>query len=229
MHTTARDNAALFFKTYFSTNAEPLRIVEIGAQDVNGSIRAFAPAGATYIGVDFVQAKGVDVVLDDPYQLPFETGSCDVVVSSSVFEHSELFWLLFLEIMRVLKPTGVFYLNAPSNGSFHRYPVDCWRFYPDAGQALVKWAQRSGMNPLLLESYTSPQFPGEVWNDYVAVYLRDAAHAERYPQRMHVGHPEFSNVSSHGSAGFANPKPESEDRMKLAMIDAIAVGRVRVV
>ena len=30
----------------------------------------------------------------------------------------------------------LFYLNAPSNGEFHRYPVDCWRFYPDAGGAL---------------------------------------------------------------------------------------------
>jgi SAM-dependent methyltransferase len=71
------------------------------------------------------------------YKLPFADGSVDVVLSSSCFEHSEFFWLLFLEILRVLRPEGLFYLNAPSNGPFHRYPVDCWRFYPDSGNALV--------------------------------------------------------------------------------------------
>ena len=46
-------------------------------------------------------------MLTDPYHLPFESNSLDVVVSSSCFEHSEMFWLLFLEIMRVLKPEGL--------------------------------------------------------------------------------------------------------------------------
>ena len=79
------------------------------------------------------------MVLDDPYHLPLASESVDVVVSSSRFEHVEFFWLMFNEVLRVFKPDGLFYLNAPSNGEFHRYPVDCWRFYPDAAQALVNW------------------------------------------------------------------------------------------
>ena len=42
--------------------------------------------------------KGVDIVLEDPYCLPFADNSVDVVVSSSCFEQAEFFWLLFLTI-----------------------------------------------------------------------------------------------------------------------------------
>lgn len=131
MHPTALNNAKLFFETYakniLSSNSDP-HLVEIGSQDVNGSIREVCPIFFKYTGLDFVAAKGVDIILDDPYTLPFENSSVDVVISSSCFEHSEMFWLVYLEVLRVLKPHGLFYLNAPSGGQVHRYPVDCWRF-----------------------------------------------------------------------------------------------------
>src|SRR5512140_2189307 len=137
MHPTAMMNCAHFFDTYGTCFGpdERVRVVEIGAQDVNGSLRDVAPKRFEYVGVDFVAGKGVDVVLDDPYVLPFEAASADIVVSSSCFEHAEMFWLVFLEVMRILKPRGLFYLNVPSNGMYHRHPVDCWRFSPDSGAA----------------------------------------------------------------------------------------------
>lgn len=139
MHPTAMDNGRRFFATYLDASA-PALILDIGSQDINGSLRQAAPAGARYVGLDFAAGRGVDRVLDDPYRLPFDDGVADAVVSSSCFEHVDMFWLTFNEILRVLRPGGLFYLNAPSNGAFHRYPVDCWRFYPDAGDALVRWA-----------------------------------------------------------------------------------------
>jgi SAM-dependent methyltransferase len=154
MHLSAMNNCKSFFQTYaeFFPSDKSTKVVEIGSQDVNGSLRSVAPDAFDYIGVDFQAAKGVDVVLTDPYSLPFASESVDMVLSSSCFEHSEMFWLVLLEIMRVLKPRGLFYLNVPSAGSFHRYPVDCWRFYPDSGRALVQWSKRSGGNAELLES-----------------------------------------------------------------------------
>ena len=80
-----------------------------------------------------------------------------------------MFWVVFLEMMRVLEPASLLYMNGPSNSSFHRYPVDCWRFYPDTGGALVTWARRSNINALLLESYVSLQQDGG-WNDFVGVF-----------------------------------------------------------
>lgn len=225
MHPSAMENGKLFFDTY----VRPLgavSVADIGAQNVNGSLKDVSPESVTYIGVDFVQGKGVDIIIDDPYKLPFEDNSLDAVVSSSCFEHSEFFWLLFNEIMRVLKPSGLFYLNVPSNGLFHRYPVDCWRFYPDSGNALANWANRSGYNTVMLESYTSYQSNG-LWNDYVAVFLKDRAHLERHPQRILNSFQNYTNGFIHGQDEILNPQEFPEDGMKLRIISETVAGRLR--
>lgn len=213
MHPSAMDNGRRFFSTYLTGHSEPL-VLDIGAQDVNGSLRQAAPPGTRYVGVDFVEGRGVDVVLDDPYQLPFADGSIDAVVSSSCFEHIEMFWLVFNEVLRVLKPDGLFYLNAPSNGDFHRYPVDCWRFYPDSGMALVRWATRSGYQPALLESFTSYQRL-DVWNDFVAVFVKDAGYVTSHPDRMLDRLDRYMNARRHGDERILCQQDASEDGAKL--------------
>lgn len=213
MHPTAMDNGRRFFTTYLDASA-PALILDIGSQDINGSLRQAAPTGARYVGLDFAQGRGVDRVLDDPYQLPFEDGVADAVVSSSCFEHVDMFWLTFNEVMRVLKPDGLFYLNAPSNGAFHRYPVDCWRFYPDAGDALVRWGVRSGFRPALLESFTTYQHL-DIWNDFVAVFVKDAACAALHSRRMLDGIERYMNGRRYGVEGLLNPQADTEDRTRL--------------
>jgi SAM-dependent methyltransferase len=216
MHPTAMLNGKRFFDTYVTQLSNPI-VVEIGSQDVNGSLREVSPENAQYIGLDFVSGKGVDVVLTDPYHLPFESDSVDVVVSSSCFEHSEMFWLVFIEVLRILKPSGLFYLNAPSNGVFHRYPADCWRFYPDSGSALVTWAKREGMNPALLESYISAQY-GDTWNDFVAIFLKDAACASVHPLRIINTFTSFENGKVFGSESLINEMQTPEDIRRSAML-----------
>jgi SAM-dependent methyltransferase len=192
MHDTALTIGEIFFRTYLKKNSNP-RIVDIGALDVTGSLRDVVPeCPHEFIGVDFCPGKGVDVLLSDPYQLPFETGSIDVCVSSSCFEHSEFFWVLFLEIQRILKPEGILYINAPSNGIYHRYPLDCWRFYPDSGIALSNWANRNGYGTILLESFIGRQQKSG-WNDFVAVFMKDAAHAHLQNDRILSNYPYFMN------------------------------------
>jgi SAM-dependent methyltransferase len=143
MHLSAMEHGRLFFECYLK-GREGITVVDVGSQDVSGSLRSVAPKGCRYIGLDFVDGPGVDVVMDAPYRLPIDDGMVDAVVCSSCLEHSEFFWLLFLEMLRITKPNGLIYLNVPSNGSFHRYPVDCWRFYPDSGAALARWGQHNG-------------------------------------------------------------------------------------
>jgi SAM-dependent methyltransferase len=232
MHPSAMNNCKSFFEAYapeFNTS-ERVRVIEIGSQDVNGSLRSVAPKNFEYIGVDFAPGKGVDVVLTDPYELPFEANAADIVLSSACFEHSEMFWLVFLEVMRVLKPTGLFYLNVPSNGQFHRYPVDCWRFYPDSGRALVTWAKRNGINAVLLESYTSGQLGGGSgkWNDFVAVFGKEENHASLYPRRILDVKKDITNGIVHGRAGFINHTEMSEDRRKLDAIARIVSNEIKV-
>lgn len=213
MHTSALINAKHFFDTYV-TSTDRKTVIDIGAQDINGSIRDVAPTHLNYIGVDFVAAKGVDVILTDPYQLPFETESVDIVVCSSCFEHSEMFWVLFLEIMRILRPNGLLYLNVPSNGSIHRYPFDCWRFYPDSGQALVTWAKRNNYSPMLLESFISEKIRG-VWNDCISIYLKDESFASNYPSRIIEHIDSFSNGRMHGTEKLLRHHETPEDQRDL--------------
>jgi hypothetical protein len=129
--------------------------------------------------------------------------------------------------MRVLKPEGLFYLNVPSNGAFHRYPVDCWRFYPDSGRALVRWAQRNAFNPALLECYTSHQV-ADIWNDFVAVFVKDEKHARQFPERIVHTIRDFNNATTLESAEFLKFSTFSEDRQKLNVISQIISNKLKV-
>lgn len=221
MHPSAMKNGDYFFQRYirYVRSENPIKVVDIGAQNVNGSLKEVCPPQCEYIGVDFVAANGVDVVLDDPYSLPFADNSIDVVVSSSCFEHSEMFWVLFLEVLRVLKPHGLLYLNVPSNGSFHRYPVDCWRFFPDSGKALLRWAQRNGVNAELIESFVSLQ-QVNVWNDFVAVFIKDNSCLSHYPERIFTGRTDVENVHVAGYPEIINFAAATEDLRTISTLKA---------
>lgn len=169
MHDTAYEHARLFFELYWCP--EFRQIVELGSQDVNGTLRDHCPPGARYLGLDMATGRGVDLVVQPGGGLPLADGSADVVVTSSVFEHDVCFWETFLETVRILRPGGLLYVNAPSNGAFHRYPLDCWRFYPDAGIALAAWAERRGVAVEVVESFVAR--PGRNgWADFVSVFRR---------------------------------------------------------
>jgi len=151
---------------------EPLTIADLGSCDVNGSYRPlFDRPGWRYIGVDLAPGTNVDCVLDSPYRLPFAGNSIDVFVSGQAFEHVEFFWLTWLEMARVVKPGGLIFLIAPSRGPEHRYPVDCWRFYPDAYAALAKYAALD-----LLEATADWQpdaaADSAAWGDTVGVFRK---------------------------------------------------------
>ncbi len=182
MHPSAMANGKIFFDNYshIFSSEEITTVLDIGSQDINGSLKGVCPAHFNYIGVDFQEGNNVDVILDDPYKLPFADNSVDIVLSSSCFEHSAMFWLVFLEILRVLKPKGLFYLNAPSRGNVHRFPVDCWRFFPDAGLALGVWGKRNNFNCVVSESYIQ-KFG---WQDFVCVFLKDEKYIDKLTKRI---------------------------------------------
>ena len=203
MHDTAIEYGSKFFETYLKNNPNP-KIVDIGAMDMNGSLRSVAPKNSEYIGVDCMPGRGVEIVTTDPYNLPIADNSVDAVVSSSCYEHCEFFWLSFNESLRILKPSGFIYINAPSNGPYHRCPTDCWRFYPDSGLALQNWGRRSGYDVTLLESFIGGR-KYDYWNDYVAVFVKDSANLAQYNnfiQGSINGH--YCNGHTHLSKDISN-------------------------
>ena len=149
---------------------ENLNIVDIGSWDVNGSYKPLLTrTGWRYRGVDLAVGPNVDVVMPSAYKLPFPSHSVDLLVSGQAFEHVEYFWLTWLEMCRVVKPGGMIFLIAPSRGPEHRYPQDCWRFYPDGFRALANY----GSLQLIEVSTDWEPHPAEdsaAWGDTVGVF-----------------------------------------------------------
>jgi SAM-dependent methyltransferase len=157
--------------TYLSARPD-LTVADLGSCDVNGSYRPFFDRpGWHYIGVDLAPGANVDCVLESPYRFPLPSASVDAFISGQAFEHVEFFWLTWLEMVRVLRPGGLIFLIAPSRGPEHRFPVDCWRFYPDGYAALAKWAALD-----LVEATTDWEpdaEPGSApWGDTVGVFRK---------------------------------------------------------
>ena len=50
MHPSAYEHGRLFFQLYW--RPEFTEVVELGSQNVNGSLRDHCPAGARYVGMD---------------------------------------------------------------------------------------------------------------------------------------------------------------------------------
>jgi hypothetical protein len=140
-------------------------VVDIGGANVNGSYAdIFSGQEFDYKAVDIKAGEQIHLVLDDPYTLPFADGSIDILLSGQVFEHVEYFWRLFREMARVLKSDGLILLIAPSSGPIHRYPVDCYRFYPDSYRVLAK-----DTGCILVDMWHDKRGP---WNDLVGVFAK---------------------------------------------------------
>lgn len=223
MHDTSFENLELFSKTYLSSKTS-LKVIDVGSRlrtpekivewkKILGDV--------DYIGVDLVSGENVDIILKNPYEYPFEDESIDVIIANSIFEHSEFFWQLFLELVRILKPNGLLYINAPSNGDFHRGPfnqdvlVDVYRFYPDSGKALQKWGNYSGFKDLiLLESYIFNR-RSKNWNDFVSVFLKNKNYAKDFQDRIIENTSHFYNGYSFGKKSILNYQELTEDHVLL--------------
>jgi SAM-dependent methyltransferase len=179
---------AVFAQKYLEPRrAEALQIFDVGSQDINGSYRPlFDRPPWRYTGVDMTAGKNVDLVLRDPYHWgEVAAGSVDVIVSGQTFEHTEFFWLSLEEMARALKTGGLLCLIAPSAGDEHRYPVDCWRVYPDGLRAIALYA---GLETL--EAWTQwenlPQYTGEsnMWHDSVLIARKRPPSGRKWRQLL---------------------------------------------
>lgn len=62
----------------------------------------------------------------------------DVVITGQAFEHDKYFWKTTENIKNLLSPGKIVIIIVPSCGHIHRYPVDCYRFYPDAAETFAE-------------------------------------------------------------------------------------------
>jgi SAM-dependent methyltransferase len=167
-------SGALFGKVYGSSG---MKVLDVGGKDINGSLRKpfTEMLKIQYTSLDIEEHPSVDVVMKPGDSLPFPDESFDLIVSTSCFEHDPCFWLTFREMCRIIKMGGFIYMNAPSNGYYHGYPGDNWRFYSDAGQALAYWSGKTidGKSyPVKVEETFHLLPKSDIWVDFVCVWKR---------------------------------------------------------
>ncbi|MFZ1813647.1 MAG: methyltransferase domain-containing protein [Rhizobiaceae bacterium] len=156
MHNSSYKKAEYFLSTYFNNDSVLKKnVLEVGSKSYHSQDtyrNLFNEENYIYTGLDIESGNNVDYVPENIFiWSELEDNSFDIIISGQTFEHNPYFWVTFLEIARVLKPGGYAFICAPGGGKVHRYPVDCWRFYPDSWSALCQFA---GLN--LIESYFEP-------------------------------------------------------------------------
>lgn len=88
--------------------------LDVGSLDVNGNNRWMFTDGS-YTGIDIGQGPNVDVVsLGHEYFAP--DNKYDVIVSTECFEHDMYYPLTLLNIVRMLKPGGIFVFTCATEG-----------------------------------------------------------------------------------------------------------------
>ena len=116
-------------------------VLEVGSQNINGTYRSLFRAASEYVGVDLIDGKDVDIVLDKPYEYPFEDDTFDLIISGNFFEHCRHPWLAIKEMYRVLKKGGKMCHTSPWRFHMHKdpgCPYDCWRILPDGMHVLYE-------------------------------------------------------------------------------------------
>jgi SAM-dependent methyltransferase len=102
---------------FFALKKPDQKVLEIGAYDLNGSVRQFFPAnhGGNYIGVDLCEGPGVDVV-GFGHEIDFADQSFDVTLSCECFEHDPHWGRTFNNMNRMTKANGVVAFTCASLG-----------------------------------------------------------------------------------------------------------------
>lgn len=107
-------------------------VLEVGALDVNGSLRPVIEAlhPKKYVGVDLVVGPGVDQICDAAdLEAEFGAHSFEVVVATEILEHVRDWRAAIHNLKAVCTKGGVVLITTRSRGHrYHGYPVDFWRY-----------------------------------------------------------------------------------------------------
>ncbi len=212
MHESSYAKMASFLETYreelFAAGAPS--ILEIGSKSYEGqpSYRELMDPSVRYTGLDLEHGKNVDLVPSGAYLWPeLADDLFDLCISGQTFEHNPFFWVTACEVARVLKPGGLCCIIAPGAGPVHRYPIDCYRFYPDSWAAMCHLA---GLEPLEVYYETDGMadlVSGAEWRDTMLIARKPSVpSAEAQERRRQICAP------FQGGFGEFEPVPQREGK-----------------
>lgn len=188
MHESAMDKFFVFVSEYLDKHrGAALSVLDIGSSAIGGDSEKtknhrshITSSGWKYVGLDIEAGANVDVVVKNPnHYAELEDDCFDVVLCSQVLEHTRHPWVVVSEIARILKPNGLAFLIAPSSGHVHRYPEDCYRYYPDGLGAI---GEAAGLVVVDAHVQVRPVYRSNIWLDAVAVLQKPILKAEEEAQ-----------------------------------------------
>jgi SAM-dependent methyltransferase len=99
------------------------KILEVGSQNINGTVRDFFPNAAEYLGIDLGQGLCVDwVVPGELIELPDRWA--DIVISTECFEHCREWHKVFINMIRISKPGGLILVTCAGIGRSTHGTID---------------------------------------------------------------------------------------------------------
>jgi hypothetical protein len=129
-------------------NSNGLEVLEIGAHEVNGSVRSFLETNNNYVGLDLISGPGVDIVASGH---DFgSTGTYDITIACEVLEHNPYWLETVYNMIRITKPGGLVIITCAStgrveHGTFRTNPVESpgtsesgWHYYKNISEKVFK-------------------------------------------------------------------------------------------
>jgi hypothetical protein len=98
-------------------------ILEIGSQDINGSVRDFFEHETNYLGIDLGVAKGVDwTIPGELVELPDQWAK--VCISTECFEHAAAWEKILMNMIRITQENGLLILSIGGDGRAAHGTID---------------------------------------------------------------------------------------------------------
>ena len=113
-------------KNKFPKHFTNVRVLDIGSLDINGNTRRLLKQPYYYIGLDLDKGPNVDVVC--PAHLYDSGFQFDNIMSGECFEHDMFYETSLQNIIRLLKPGGLFVFTCastdrPEHGTLRTSPT----------------------------------------------------------------------------------------------------------
>ena len=114
-HEQQREFFEFIYARFSDKFANASRVLEVGSQNINGSIRDFFHDAREYIGLDLGPAKDVDwTIPGELIELPDDWA--DVVISTECFEHCQEWDKVLINMIRIGKPGSLVLVTCASVG-----------------------------------------------------------------------------------------------------------------
>jgi len=111
---------AIIHPEHFSGNGN---ILEIGSQDINGTVRDFFKHNQNFVGLDLGMAKGVDwTIPGELVELPDQWAR--VCISTECFEHAATWQRILMNMIRITSEGGLLILTIAGEGRATHGTVD---------------------------------------------------------------------------------------------------------